>query len=664
MKTGMIKWQKEFSSFIGIKSLIILEGNVHDIYPIFYQDERGLQIDDFLGMDDSLCNLIDESGVSAMNTVFYDPLYGFYTYDTDPKAAEDHLRSLFADYRYKAGKEINLHPCFHITGSNEEQKSGAASGHGDGFEQKWMGEIVRRAVTGGTEAGTADPANEPALYTFILNFASRMEDISLYKQDVSNMFLNLQAGAAQAVRSHGVRSTIILIVDKYNDVPTWVYLNNPDVHMITVTSPDMAMRRNMLGSVSAANLSRYAVFGDEENEAGRKLVAETEGCSLKELRDILELASRRDIPPERIGDAFRLYKYGVQDNPWEMLDDDIGDRIHNILHSRVKGQDKALSVVERVTTRAVQGLSGLTNANHEAKPRGILFFLGPTGTGKTETAKSLAEALFYDENACLRFDMSEYSLAHADQKLFGAPPGYVGYEGGGQLTNAVLAHPFSILLFDEIEKADSSIWYKFLQILEDGRLTDNKGRTVYFGETVIIFTSNIGMTKPKKAEGPFGDYERDKSGHIIMEPSIRIEDPYTEDTPEFCEQTEKQLKNAVKDYFQTVGPEVLNRIGEENIVAFNFVTVEAAKVICRAKLKSMCQAVLDEKGIILDISEAEEFFLHKAIGVRANGGRGVGNMLEKEFLNPLAAALAENRGKGITSLKAKVLEDEQRVVFV
>ena len=330
MKTGMIKWQKEFSSFIGIKSLIILEGNVHDIYPIFYQDERGLQIDDFLGMDDSLCNLIDESGVSAMNTVFYDPLYGFYTYDTDPETAEDHLRPLFADYRYKAGKEINLHPCFHITGSNEEQKSGAASGHGDGFEQKWMGEIIRRAVTGGTEAGTADPANEPALYTFILNFASRMEDISLYKQDVSNMFLNLQAGAAQAVRSHGVRSTIILIVDKYNDVPTWVYLNNPDVHMITVTSPDMAMRRNMLGSVSAANLSRYAVFGDEENEAGRKLVAETEGCSLKELRDILELASRRDIPPERIGDAFRLYKYGVQDNPWEMLDDDIGDRIHNI----------------------------------------------------------------------------------------------------------------------------------------------------------------------------------------------------------------------------------------------------------------------------------------------------------------------------------------------
>ena len=645
MKTGMIKWQKEFSSFIGIKSLIILEGNVHDIYPIFYQDEGGLQIDDFLGMDDSLCNLIDESGLSTMNTVFYDPLYGFYTYDTDPKAAEDHLRSLFADYRYKAGKEINLHPCFHITGSNEEQKSGAASGHGDGFEQKWMGEIVRRAVTGGTEAGTADPANEPALYTFILNFASRMEDISLYKQDVSNMFLNLQAGAAQAVRSHGVRSTIILIVDKYNDVPTWVYLNNPDVHMITVTSPDMAMRRNMLGSVSAANLSRYAVFGDEENEAGRKLVAETEGCSLKELRDILELASRRDIPPERIGDAFRLYKYGVQDNPWEMLDDDIGDRIHNILHSRVKGQDKALSVVERVITRAVQGLSGLTNANHEAKPR------------------SLAEALFYDENACLRFDMSEYSLAHADQKLFGAPPGYVGYEGGGQLTNAVLAHPFSILLFDEIEKADSSIWYKFLQILEDGRLTDNKGRTVYFGETVIIFTSNIGMTRPKKAEGPFGDYERDKSGHIIMEPSIKIDDPYTEDTPEFCERTEKQLKDAVKDYFQTVGPEVLNRIGEENIVAFNFITAEAAQVICRAKLKSMCQAVLDEKGITLDISEAEEFFLHRAIGVRANGGRGVGNMLEKEFLNPLAAALADSRGKGITRLTARVLEDEQRVVF-
>ncbi|MHB9308697.1 AAA family ATPase, partial [Fusobacterium polymorphum] len=124
-----------------------------------------------------------------------------------------------------------------------------------------------------------------------------------------------------------------------------------------------------------------------------------------------------------------------------------------------------------------------------------LFFVGPTGVGKTELAKSLASFIFGDENACIRFDMSEYNHEHSDQRLVGAPPGYVGYEAGGQLTNAVKEKPFCVLLFDEIEKAHGRILDKFLQILEDGRLTDGKGETVYFSETIIIFTSNIGAAE-------------------------------------------------------------------------------------------------------------------------------------------------------------------------
>lgn len=258
--------------------------------------------------------------------------------------------------------------------------------------------------------------------------------------------------------------------------------------------PDRNTRRLYLENLYG-ELAPFQLLSDEEYDPGKQFVAETEGLQLQELRQILQLAYRKDIKPESINLAFRLYKYGVLDDPWENLENDILVHIESKLEERVKGQDEAIGKVKTVVTRAVKGLSGLQHSGASHKPKGILFFAGPTGVGKTETAKALAESIFGDENACIRFDMSEYRLEQSDQKLFGAPPGYVGYEGGGQLTNAVKNRPFSVILFDEIEKASPTILDKFLQILEDGRMTDNQGNTVYFGETIIIFTSNIGLTK-------------------------------------------------------------------------------------------------------------------------------------------------------------------------
>ena len=212
--------------------------------------------------------------------------------------------------------------------------------------------------------------------------------------------------------------------------------------------------------------------------------------------------------------------------------------------------------------------------------------------------------------------MSEYQQPQADQKLLGAPPGYVGYEAGGQLTNAIREHPFSILLFDEIEKAHPSIFDKFLQILEDGRMTDGKGETVYFSESIIIFTSNLGI------------YTTDSLGqrHLNVDQNM----PY--------EEMKEHLITSIKDYFKLeLGrPEILNRIGD-NFVVFDFIRQDVAKEIMDAQISKIIRNVKEQKHIDLGVSdETHDFLQEKAFGNLENGGRGIGNVMEKYFINPLA----------------------------
>ena len=161
-------------------------------------------------------------------------------------------------------------------------------------------------------------------------------------------------------------------------------------------------------------------------------------------------------------------------------------RLEEILHARVVGQDEAVDVVSRAVRRARAGLKD------PKRPIGAFIFLGPTGVGKTELARALAEALFGDENAMVRIDMSEYMERHAVSRLVGAPPGYVGYDEGGQLTERIRRKPYSVVLLDEIEKAHPEVFNILLQVLEDGRLTDSQGRTGDFKNTVLIMTSNVG----------------------------------------------------------------------------------------------------------------------------------------------------------------------------
>ena len=321
-----------------------------------------------------------------------------------------------------------------------------------------------------------------------------------------------------------------------------------------------------------------------------------------------------------------MYKYGIKENMWETIDEEAVNNLENSLEERVKGQDRAIKKVSSVIKRAVTGMSGLQHSSNGNKPKGILFFAGPTGTGKTELTKALAEVLFGDENNCIRFDMSEYSESHSDQKLFGAPPGYVGYEAGGQLTNAVKEKPFSILLFDEIEKAHPSIMDKFLQILEDGRMTDGQGNTVYFSESLIIFTSNLGITKKTI----------DSSGNERREQLVSIDETY--------EGMENKVINGIKAHFK---PEVVNRIGN-NIVVFDFIRDEVSQLIVKSQIKKINENIKRLKKIDIEISqETLEYYykLSKEKNILEMGGRGIGNMIEEKYINELSNYIFDSRNE-------------------
>jgi ATP-dependent Clp protease ATP-binding subunit ClpC len=282
-------------------------------------------------------------------------------------------------------------------------------------------------------------------------------------------------------------------------------------------------------------------------------------------------------------------------------------RMEEELHQRIVGQDEAISAVANALRRARSGLKD------PKRPIGSFIFLGSSGVGKTELAKALAEFLFDDEEALLRIDMSEYQERHTVSRMFGAPPGYVGYDEGGQLTEAVRRRPYRVILFDEIEKAHPEVWNSLLQILEDGRLTDGQGHVVDFRNTVLVMTSNIG-TAFVKSGGTLGFLKQD--GLTAQERQLR--------------------DNIERDLKQTFRPEFLNRVDE--VIIFHGLTQEHVRQIVDLQMKEIAGR-LAEHGLKIELTEAARGWLASEGYDPQFGARPVRRTLERHVENPLSKRL-------------------------
>jgi ATP-dependent Clp protease ATP-binding subunit ClpC len=300
------------------------------------------------------------------------------------------------------------------------------------------------------------------------------------------------------------------------------------------------------------------------------------------------------------------------------------------LHERIIGQDEAIRAISDAIRRARSGLKD------PRRPIGSFIFIGPSGVGKTELAKALAEFLFDDPDALVRLDMSEYREQHTVSRLFGAPPGYVGYEEGGQLTEAVRRRPYRVILFDEIEKAHPEVWNALLQILDDGRLTDGQGNVVDFRNTVLIMTSNLGTEYVRKS-GSIGFLQQSDDDEV--------------------RQSHEKIEKALKSTFR---PEFLNRIDE--IITFSPLSLEQMRQIVDLQMKEI-QERLSEHGLTVELTPAARSWLAQVGYDPAFGARPLRRALQKHVESPLSVSLLSGEFSSGDTILVDVDEQNQKLTF-
>lgn len=575
------RWQKDLQRFLPLKSQFMLSGNVGDFQLAEFSSSVVA-----LPLASVIDSQLREYGYESV--LAYDKTRGFYPVSHVPVERE-------ADIEFMESIQAGF--------SNEP--GSVSTGSFSVVVEKLVSQNTRRVA-------------------LLVDFASRMVNrADALTADEQNLFTQLLIQSQRTVARPDAEgrpcyNTVLWVVNNEADLPAWLTVENPMIRHIPIAKPDHLSRRNLaptlLQSIDAASESSA-----EGSKSLESFVEATEGLLLKDMMAITDLARSEGVQSKDIGEAVRRYKIGVAEDPWAKIDKKKVRDGEQFIHRRVKGQNHVVTHSLDIVKRAITGI-GATGRGQ--RPRGVMFLAGPTGVGKTELAKTITELLFGDQSAYIRFDMSEFSAEHADQRLIGAPPGYVGYDTGGELTNAIREKPFSVVLFDEIEKAHPRILDKFLQILDDGVLTSGRGERVYFTEALIIFTSNLGIYRTDQSSGERVANVTMQNTHKEVEAGVRAE---------------------IDNYFKLVlnRPEILNRLGE-NILVFDFIREDVGLEIFDAMMKSIVEGVA-ESGITVKFDESELNRLRGwCVEDLSNGGRGIRNQLEVYFINPLARTLFDS----------------------
>lgn len=595
------RWQRDFQRFLPLKSQFVLSGNVRDLQAV----ELSAGALTAQPLAETLALTLRRAGYGEI--LRYAPFTGFSRMQV-PGAPSDSAANLLQE--------------FGLSSDEGRPRAGAD-------------------VLAATLERLVDRQGEPV--ALVIDFAARLlarpEDPTAAEHQLFTQALMLSHRARSRPAGQERRpffNTIVWVVDKEGDLPDWFLVGNPRIRHIPVPRPDNRSRRALAPALlkplqGAAQATPVAL-----KKAQNEFVDGTEGMLLLDLNAITTLARVEGVPLDKVADAVRRYKVGVTEDPWQRIDREKVKNAEAFIRERVKGQPGAVVHMLDIVKRAMTGVGG---SKRGGRPRGVAFLAGPTGVGKTELAKTITSLLFGDESAYIRFDMSEFSAEHADQRLIGAPPGYIGYDAGGELTNAIREKPFSVVLFDEIEKAHPKVLDKFLQILDDGVLTSGRGDRVYFSEALIVFTSNLGI------------YKMTETGERVV--NVTLGETY---------QTVKQKVEAeIERHFKFVlnRPEILNRMGE-NIIVFDFIREDIAQQIFEQMVTSTLADLKSQQLEVVVSTEAMNALRTICLADLSNGGRGIRNHLEAHFLNPLSRALFDADAKAgssylVSSLKEGVL---------
>ena len=574
------RWLRDLLRFLPLKSQFVLSGNIRDLQAC----EVAPKVITPQTFELTLYRALREVGYSQV--LIWNPLFGFYGLQTPDLPA------------------VGIDELLHQIGLIPEGGRAAA-----GIDS--LANSLENFV---------NLNDEPV--ALIIDFASqltiRADNLSAAEHQLFTraLVLSHQARTRPAgANRNPFFNTLFWLVEKEGDLPDWLLVNNPRIRHIPVSKPDSTFRQ-ALASALIKGLSGWQQATPELlAKAEATFVNSTEGMLLLDMNAITTLARVEGLTINDISDAVRRYKVGVTEDPWQKIERQKIVQADDFVYQRIKGQNHAVVHMLDIIKRAITGV-GVNRKG--TRPRGVVFLAGPTGVGKTELAKTITSLLFNDESAYIRFDMSEFSSEFADQRLIGSPPGYIGYDVGGELTNAIREKPFSVVLFDEIEKAHPRIMDKFLQILDDGVLTSGRGERVYFSEALIIFTSNLGIFK-------------------LSETGERIANVSAENQ---FDDVQTKVKKEIERHFKFVlnRPEILNRIGE-NIIVFDFIRPEVADQIFQQMIGGVIED-LQTQGLILSFTpEALENLKKIALADLSNGGRGIRNQIEAYLLNPLAREL-------------------------